>query len=461
MIGLVLLMTFKLTSQTAVTLTYIDKYKDVAISEMQRTGIPASIKLAQAILESNSGKSVLATDANNHFGIKCGGEWSGSTYMIEDDDFDADGNKIKSCFRTYKDAEESFVEHSEFLRSPKKQNRYGFLFRLDPTDYKEWAYGLKKAGYATNPRYAEILIKIIDDYQLNKLDQGAANNWVAQEAYTGKVPQAAKKSSSKSKTPVIVINDAKVYLASEGQTPSEIAKINGVSVSNIISYNEGVMSANQKLKKGERIFLQRKRASYRGRQKWHYVQDGETMYSISQLYGIRLDKFLSKNRLNKNEEPSIGERVKISGWFKVSSDHKPLLRSKIQNVLPTKPTDNATPDPDVAAEAVVVPPKVMPASVVTVASADKPAAAQKSSPQKPEPVKEKIPAGNPGMANSSPRAESSNSGGLATHTHTVEKGDTLYNISKRYGMTIDELKSLNGMSDNYIAIGQQLKVKGS
>ncbi|MCB0375607.1 MAG: glucosaminidase domain-containing protein, partial [Sinomicrobium sp.] len=127
-------------------LKYIDEYKDIAIREMERAGIPASIKLAQGILESNAGQSDLARRANNHFGIKCGDNWNGRTLHKKDDDYDATGKLIESCFRVYRNAEASFVAHSEFLRDPKKTYRYGFLFQLDPTDYERWAYGLKKAG---------------------------------------------------------------------------------------------------------------------------------------------------------------------------------------------------------------------------------------------------------------------------------------------------------------------------
>ena len=122
---------------------YILTYRDIAVKEMERTGIPASIKLAQGILESGAGKSELSVNANNHFGIKCGKDWNGQSYSLEDDDFDTVGVLTKSCFRVYNDATESYIAHSEFLRNPAKNSRYGFLFALDPRDYKEWAYRLK------------------------------------------------------------------------------------------------------------------------------------------------------------------------------------------------------------------------------------------------------------------------------------------------------------------------------
>ena len=129
--------------------TYTDQFQTAAVLEMQRLGVPASITLAQGILESGAGTSELAKNANNHFGIKCGNNWTGETYKKKDDDKDADGNLKESCFRKYKKVEDSYMDHGQFLRDPKKEQRYGFLFKLDPTDYKGWAYGLQSAGYST------------------------------------------------------------------------------------------------------------------------------------------------------------------------------------------------------------------------------------------------------------------------------------------------------------------------
>ena len=150
---------------------YIDQYKDIAIQEMDRTGIPASIKLAQAILESDAGRSNLATKAKNHFGIKCGYDWKGPTFKKKDDDRDRRGKLIKSCFRSYKDPRSSFIDHSEFLLDPNKEHRYGPLFEIPKKQYKKWAKGLKKSGYATNPKYDKLLIDLIERYALYKFDK--------------------------------------------------------------------------------------------------------------------------------------------------------------------------------------------------------------------------------------------------------------------------------------------------
>ncbi len=153
---------------------YILDHKDIAIQEMDRTGIPASIKLAQGLLESNVGKSSLSSIGNNHFGIKCGNHWEGKEMYKEDDDYGLHNQLTKSCFRVFNSANESYVAHSEFLLNPKKQYRYGFLFSIPSQDYVAWANGLQEAGYATDPQYAEKLISRIEQYGLYQYD-GSSN----------------------------------------------------------------------------------------------------------------------------------------------------------------------------------------------------------------------------------------------------------------------------------------------
>lgn len=150
-------------------LSYVAAWSPTAVEQMRRDGIPASITLAQGMLESGIGEGTLASKANNHFGIKCGETWSGESFSLEDDDKDAEGNLVKSCFRKYESAEASFDDHAEFLKKP----RYSALFKFDPTDYEAWAFGLKAAGYATDERYAEKLIKLIVENDLARFDQEA------------------------------------------------------------------------------------------------------------------------------------------------------------------------------------------------------------------------------------------------------------------------------------------------
>ena len=146
---------------------YINEFKELAIAEMHRTGIPASITLAQGMHESNYGGSSLATQAHNHFGIKCKSYWKGQTYYHKDDDYDKKGRLLESCFRAYNDAVESYIDHSNFLKYSKN---YSWMFSLEKTNYRAWAFGLKNSGYATDPKYAEKLLKIISTYQLDQYD---------------------------------------------------------------------------------------------------------------------------------------------------------------------------------------------------------------------------------------------------------------------------------------------------
>jgi flagellum-specific peptidoglycan hydrolase FlgJ len=159
------------SNSRAAQLAYIQKYKDVAIAEMNRGGIPASIILAQAMLESASGSSELAQKANNHFGLKCTPQWTGATFRKKDDDRDSTGSLVESCFRRYNNVAESYADHSEFIRDPRKYHRYGFLFSLDRTDYKSWARGLQSAGYATSTEYSKQLIRVIEQHRLYQYDR--------------------------------------------------------------------------------------------------------------------------------------------------------------------------------------------------------------------------------------------------------------------------------------------------
>ncbi|MEM9260580.1 MAG: glucosaminidase domain-containing protein, partial [Bacteroidota bacterium] len=279
-------------------LNYIERYKDIAVREMERTGVPASIKLAQGLLESNAGQSTLARRANNHFGMKCGSNWQGDTFFKEDDDYDANGQLIKSCFRSYRNGQASFIAHSEFLRDPRKAFRYGFLFRLDPKDYRRWAYGLKQAGYATSPTYPEKLLSLIDRYELYRYDNETAIDITAPAEVLA--------------TGILNNNDVKYVVVSEGETLDDIARRADISVRSLIDYNEN-LSRSSSPNKGERLYVQPKRNSYRGRELYHTVAEGETMFTISQRYGIRLEKLYQRNRLDTGQEPRIGERIKLRG----------------------------------------------------------------------------------------------------------------------------------------------------
>ncbi|MCB9267748.1 MAG: LysM peptidoglycan-binding domain-containing protein [Lewinellaceae bacterium] len=436
-------------------LRYIDQFKEIAIREMERAGIPASIKLAQAILESNSGKSDLARRANNHFGIKCGNDWNGKTFYKKDDDYNEEGKLVESCFRSYKNPEMSFIAHSEFLRDPAKQYRYGFLFRLDPTDYKAWAEGLRRAGYATSANYSLKLIDIIERYQLNFYDSLTTAEVIAGEDVINEGEDAVVRPGLEFEN-----NDVRYVLAKAGETPNELAIRTATRLSSILDYNEGLSSRNQQLAEGTVIYLQPKRNSFRGKRKWHYVKEGETMYEISQMYGIKLDRLYNRNKLPANTQPAVNERIKIRGC-KVSS--RPKMRSEVTPVAPVNegpiievPDENE--DGEIDFEGEVDLPEKEPGEVKQPAPPVK-----EQPPVKEPPVTQPTPTPTPpvkpdeGFGEKEPVTPAP--APPAVIYHTVQKGDTLYNISRRYDTTVEGIKSLNGLTSNLISLGQRLRVK--
>lgn len=279
---------FRITRQQ-----YIEMYKELAIKEMLRTGIPASITMAQAILESGDGNSPLARYANNHFGIKCHNDWTGETMHIDDDE-------KNECFRKYKDPYESFIDHSEFLR---KRQRYAFLFEYSVTDYKAWAKGLKQAGYATNPKYDELLIRIIENHKLYDLDNFA------------KIPpKINKKQDLHQEIDLSYVqvkvsdNKIKYIFAKKGQTPKDIARKMNMGVWQILKYND--INKNHVFEENEIVYLQPKRAKYK-KAKEHLVKQGETMWDISQKYGIKLKKLYKINRMIPGTNPKPGQIIML------------------------------------------------------------------------------------------------------------------------------------------------------
>jgi LysM repeat protein len=439
---------FGLAGQTAQEV-YIEQYKDIAIEEMHRTGIPASIKMAQAILESNAGRSYLAKKGNNHFGIKCGSQWSGSTVMRKDDDY-KNGRLVPSCFRAYSNPEESFVAHSEFLRDPRKNYRYGFLFRLDATDYKAWAKGLKKAGYATNPKYPRLLIQLIERYNLQQFDLMDPIDpalMVQEETYSPSLQR---------------VNDVEYIYARPGERPIEISMDFGVSPDKIVKYNERIHAPNQVLEAGARVFLQKKRRSYRGEKKYHYVKAGDDMFSIAQHYGLRLDKLLSKNKMSEGEEPAIGEQIRLRGlsWF----ESKPVLRSEQESILPDELEEDLPADEDVQAlpqaetgdeaeqpdakEEEESPEVAVDTSTSTV-EVDSPEVALTDVEKRPAEMES-------GLVESREKASAVET---VAEYYEVKKGDTLYSISRRFALSVEKLKAQNELESNALRIGQQLRVR--
>lgn len=275
--------------------TYIDQYKDIAIEEMLKHGIPASITLAQGVFESGAGRSELATRGNNHFGIKCH-NWTGPT-MKQDDD--ARGE----CFRVYRNARESYADHSRFLAN---NSRYRRLFSLKRTDYKGWARGLKECGYATNPQYAQKLIGLIELYGLYEYDYA-----MTYDKFMAKRTEDKPVSRSLGLHPIYLYNSNYYIYARSGDTFRSIGKEIGISGRQIAKFNE--RDYNDKLTEGDIIYLKKKqsKALKEFKNHPHTVQAGESMYIIAQKYGIRLKSLYKLNKLPKDYQIQVGDQLRV------------------------------------------------------------------------------------------------------------------------------------------------------
>ena len=377
---------------------YIEKYKDIAMEEMQRTGVPASITLAQGIHETGAGTSDLVTKSNNHFGIKCKTEWIGEKVYHDDD---ARGE----CFRKYDDPFISYRDHSDFLRN---RAHYSSLFSLDPTDYEAWAHGLKKAGYATNPKYPQILIKLIRDYNLQdytlvalgrkQLDANEPR-WVKNTESTNTALGATSvelKAESKKVYPegVFKINDTKVVFIQKGTSYLKVADEHNISLSRLLDFND-MKDGDVTLEDGL-LFLQRKRKT--GENETHVVALGETLHDIAQVEGIRLENLLQYNYLTPNVQPKVGEKL----YLTTSAPNMPKLANENPGVV-TVSYRTTTPVKEVTEEV---------SETVIV-------------------------------------------------KHTVEPKETLYSIAKKYNVDVEDVKKWNAMESNDLKIGQQIRINKS
>jgi LysM repeat protein len=303
-----LLVTSTVVAQKKEVVTnYINTYKDLAVAEMKRTGVPAAITLAQGIHESGAGNSKLVLESNNHFGIKCKSNWTGESVRHDDDE-------KSECFRKYPASEQSYKDHSDFL---KNGQRYASLFELDPTDYKGWARGLKQAGYATNPKYPEVLIKLIEDYDLQDYTFTALGSGSDSKQIIAKNEQLVSNEITQVTTPVqkgtdypsgqFKINDTKVVFVKKGTSFLSIAKQYDVDLSKIFEFNEIVRS--EVTENDQLIYLQQKRKT--GNNEFHTVQPGETLYAIAQQEAIRIESLRELNWLNEGDKPAVGEQLNL------------------------------------------------------------------------------------------------------------------------------------------------------
>lgn len=293
---------------------YIQTYQEVALEGMRRNGIPASITLAQGILESDAGNSELAREANNHFGIKCHKDWTGPSVKKDDD-------ARNECFRKYRNALESYEDHGRFL---KDRPRYAFLFELEPSDYKGWAHGLKKAGYATNPQYATILIRVIEEYELWHYDRGNLSPVVeagqnkggskpapmAKQEHQKETKHARDRSSAiTSRRQSYITNAQGVPYVKAGKADSwyTIAVANDMRLWQVLKYNDA--DKNEDLKEGDIVYLKPKRGN--PALSSHSVKEGETLRIVAQMHGVKLSRLIKLNGLENDITLKPGQNLKL------------------------------------------------------------------------------------------------------------------------------------------------------
>jgi LysM repeat protein len=384
---------------------YIEMYSAIAIQEMLRSRIPASITLAQGILESGNGNSRLAREANNHFGIKCKNTWNGPT-IYEDDD------APQECFRKYESAIDSYKDHSDFLMN---NTRYAFLFDLDPKDYKGWAHGLKKAGYATNPQYGELLITFIEKHKLYQFDDVKLSEEEIQELAEQKAE--IKRLHGKEFT----INGVKAIKALPNESITQIAIDYDLKINEIYRYND--LTKDAICKAGDTIFIEPKKS--KGDKDIYVVGPNETMHTISQRSGVKLEKLLERNLLIAGQEPAAGEHILLRG----KRTSPPKLANAISLVVINSDSNKVSTEP--IKMDTIYNKKVYDNPIINVAT------------QKP--------VDNPHVGSDIHEFKES-----LSFFHTVQKGETLYKIGKKYGVSVASIKYLNLLDSDSIEIGQRL-----
>lgn len=310
---ILLLAPLALMAQRITPEEYIQTYKDIAMREMREHKIPASITLAQGILESGAGNSALAREAKNHFGIKCHKGWAGDTYTMDDDAKD-------ECFRKYDNVEQSFRDHSEFLRT---RGRYSALFELEITDYQGWAKGLKAAGYATNPKYAQLLIDRIELYDLAKYDQIALglmndDNQLPEIAEEDELLELAFSPSNRADFELVDMtadkrfiyenNGVRFVYAKEGETPESLCKEFKIKSKRFNEYNLIRRPDEMVFHSGDVVYLA-KLKNKNWKAKKHTVEEGETVRDVALRYAVKPEKILKKNKLQKGEKIHAGQKL--------------------------------------------------------------------------------------------------------------------------------------------------------
>lgn len=298
-------------------LTYISEYRDIALEHEKKYGIPASITLAQGILESGAGQSLLTINANNHFGIKAGSNWTGAVYLAWDDEAD------KSRFRKYASAEESYDDHAQVLRG----SRYSALFSKSVYDYRAWAYGLQQAGYASDTNYAKALIGYIDAYKLYAINGGVKlkpgktvtiiqyitkeRPVFAEECLVEDNVQTEEEELIKNaiKKYIVEINDVRCTVLYPGESVSSISMKYDIPKDKILKYNE--VHSDSNIKEGDIVFLEKKKSKYTGPRDYYNVKEDDTLYGISQQFGIRLSNLAKMNDVDFFTKLKVGKRLRL------------------------------------------------------------------------------------------------------------------------------------------------------
>lgn len=462
-----------LQAQTMSTQQYIATYKNLAIEEMRRSGVPAAIKLAQGIVETQSGNGTLCLQSNNHFGIKCKNTWTGKTIKYDDD-------AAQECFRVYETARDSYRDHSDFLHS---NPRYAFLFQFDGDDYKSWAFGLKQAGYATNKTYPQQLIKVIEDYDLQRYtliamgkDPGSGGIETDGTQYAEVIPKEEARTSpgknnhnrSKPATAnypkgIFEINGRKAVFVKAGTSLIQLADQRNMRLRKLVRFND--LENDNPPKKDMIVFLQKK--SKRGGKEFHAVVNGETMHDVAQAEGVQLRWLRRRNKMNEGEEPAAGQRLTLDGF--ANSAPRLAKNTRVLKEEDQEPPEDFSPRKaveDIKEEvakntgaATTVPdaqPASRPAGGVPVAMIEDlkktgqvttTAGSGTAAPQ---------PAAQPSPAPPKPAAAPVQKAG--NRYHEVQPKETLYGIAKMYNRSVTQLQEWNNLQGADIKIGQRLLV---
>jgi LysM repeat protein len=406
-----------LSAQKMNTLQYIEEFKYAAMQEMKIYGIPASVTLAQGILESASGNSKLAKDCNNHFGIKCRKNWTGNFCLADDDAAD-------ECFRGYANAMESYRDHSLFLKGA---TRYDFLFALPATDYKAWAHGLRQAGYATNPAYGNIIIGVVERYRLSMYD----SMMVLGDDYDTPDTAAGR---------LIRLHGLPAVIALKSQQPEDIAKRYDMGVWQIYKYND--LKRGEDLKPGEIVYLKPKKR--KADVNFHLVKEGETLRDISQQHAVKLKHLEKFNHILSSQPLRPGELIYLRE--KRSKDSATVSRNTSQSAASVQKDTTL----QVAGEGDTW-------KTIAQKTGKNSETLKKSNAGIEAPVAGQLVLLTPDAATPKVRDDISDvAKGLMYHT--VVAGETVYSISRLYKTSPDSIARWNSLTDANIRVGQELCV---